>query len=140
LALPLLILSALCIIGYGWMMDHKISLAGPIIMLFIVGYAVIGASQILNILLVDIYPGQPATAASANNVTRCLIGAAATAAIGPMSEAIGNGWSYTILAVLTLVACLGPLATMKYGVVWRTAKKEKLQRNAANEETKRAPL
>lgn len=42
--------------------------------------------------MIDIYPGKPATVTAANNVVRCLLGAAATSAIIPMSEAMGNGW------------------------------------------------
>ena len=91
IALPLLLTGAVAIIGYGWMLSHKISLAGPAIMLFILGYCLSAGFQVLNVLMVDIYPGKPATATAASNVTRCLLGAAASAAITPMSEAIGNG-------------------------------------------------
>jgi len=125
IALPMFLLGVGSIIGYGWMMDHKISLAGPIVMLFILGYSLIAASQTLNVLIIDIYPGQPATATAANNVCRCLLGAAATAAIGPMSKAMGNGWAYTTLALIFLATCAGPLATMKYGMAWRQARKQK---------------
>lgn len=78
--------------------------------------------------MVDIYPGKPATATAANNVVRCLLGAAATAAIGPMTEALSTGWAYTILALLFVISSAGPAATMKYGIQWRKAKKEKADR------------
>ncbi|USW56623.1 Putative major facilitator superfamily, MFS transporter superfamily [Septoria linicola] len=128
IGLPILVGAALAVIGYGWMMDHKISLAGPIIMLFILGYCLIAGFQVLNVLMLDIYPGQPATATAANNVFRCLLGAAASAAITPMSNAIGNGWAYTILAILVLLSLLGLLASVRYGMGWRRAKKEKAER------------
>ena len=51
----------------------------------------IGVSEVLNVLLVDIYPGQPATVTAANNLVRCLLGAAATAVIKPMINVIGTG-------------------------------------------------
>ncbi|KAK4955358.1 hypothetical protein LTR10_007553 [Elasticomyces elasticus] len=136
IALPLFVLAAVSQIGYGWMMDHKISLAGPVIMLLLFGYCLIGAIQTLNILIIDIYPGQPATATAANNVTRCLIGAAATAAILPMSEALGNGLAYTILSLLFLVSCAGPIASMKYGIQWRKAKKAKAESKQKAKEAK----
>jgi len=137
-ALPLFFLAAACTIGYGWMMDHKTSLAGPVIMLTIFGYCLIGASQVLNILIIDIYPGQPATATSANNVTRCLIGAAATAAITPMSDALGNGWAYTVLALIFAVSAAGPIASMRYGIEWRKAKKDKAEQKEKAREAKMA--
>lgn len=46
IALPLLLGGAGSTIGYGWLMDHKVPLAGPIIMLFILGYCLIAASQV----------------------------------------------------------------------------------------------
>lgn len=136
IALPMLYLGALCIIGYGWMMNYKVSLAGPIIMLFLLGYSLIAGFQVLNVLMVDIWPGQPASATAANNVTRCLLGAAASAAITPMSNAMGNGWAYTTLALLFLVATSGMLLTIKHGIEWRKAKKEKLERRAKAKQEK----
>lgn len=128
IGLPILVGGAVAVLGYGWMMDHKISLAGPIIMLFILGYCLVAGFQVLNVLMLDIYPGQPATATAANNVFRCLLGAAASAAITPMSNAIGNGWAYTILAVLFALSLLGLLVSVRYGMQWRRAKKEKAER------------
>jgi len=136
IALPMLILGAAAVAGYGWMMDHKISLAGPVVMLFVFGYCMIAASQCLNILMVDIYPGKPATATAANNVTRCLLGAGASAAIIPMGDAIGNGWAYTVLAIIFALSTAGPIASMKYGIKWRKARKEKERRRREAREAK----
>jgi hypothetical protein len=136
ICIPQLLFGSAGIIGYGWMMNHHISLAGPIIMLFILGYCLIAGTQCLNVLMVDIYPGKPATATAANNVVRCLLGAAASAAILPMSEAMGKGWAYTVLAVLFVVSSIGPAFTMKYGIKWRKAKKEKSERKKQAKEAK----
>ncbi|RMZ87580.1 hypothetical protein DV736_g5197, partial [Chaetothyriales sp. CBS 134916] len=99
--LPMLYIGMLAIIGYGWMLNYKTSLAGPVILIFILGWALIAASQALGALMADIWPGKVAAAAAANNMFRCGLGAAATAAIEPMSAAMGRGWAYTILALLT---------------------------------------
>lgn len=136
----MLLFGSAAIIGYGWMMNHHISLAGPIIMLFILGYCLIAGTQCLNVLMVDIHPGKPATATAANNVVRCLLGAAASAAILPMSAAMGTGWAYTILALLFVVSSTGPILTMKYGIQWRRAKKEKSERKKRAKEAKAAQV
>lgn len=52
IGLPMFLFGAAATIGYGWMMDHKISLAGPVIMLFILGYCVIAGTQVLMVLMV----------------------------------------------------------------------------------------
>lgn len=125
IAMPLLYLGAAAVLGYGWTMDHHVSLAGPIILLFILGYALVAAFQVLNVLMVDIYPGQAATATAANNIVRCELGAAASAAIVPMSQAMGNGWSYTLLALIFVAYSPLLFWTMNSGVKWRQAKKAK---------------
>ena len=47
IGLPLLIGGAVSTIGYGWLIDHKVSLAGPVIMLFVMGYCLIASTQTL---------------------------------------------------------------------------------------------
>lgn len=74
---------------------------------------------------VDLYAGQAATATAANNLARCLLGAASSAAIIPMSDAVGRGWAYTILALLFVLSCIGPAVSMRYGIEWRRRKKER---------------
>ncbi|KAK9350878.1 major facilitator superfamily domain-containing protein [Lipomyces doorenjongii] len=125
IAIPLFYLGAVAVIAYGWVMNYKVNLAGPIILLFLMGYSLTAAYQVLNILMVDIYPGKPATATAANNLVRCELGAVASAVIVPMSDAMGKGWSYTLLALI-FVGCTPALfVVMKYGTRWRKAKKEK---------------
>jgi hypothetical protein len=114
IALPVLLVGAAAVIGYGWLLGHKVSLAGPIVMLFVLGYCLTASFQSLNILMVDIYPGRAATATAANNVCRCLLGAASSAAIVPLSKAIGYGWAYTVLALLFVVASAGPALSSMY--------------------------
>lgn len=109
-------------------MDKKVSLAGPAILLFFMGYSITAAYQILNVLMVDIYPGRPATATAASNIVRCELGAAASAAIVPMAQAMGNGWSYTLLALLFVAYSPALLWIMKSGMKWRQAKKVKEDR------------
>ena len=46
IALPVFLTGAAAIIGYGWLMAHKVSLAGPIIMLFLIGYCLIAGTQV----------------------------------------------------------------------------------------------
>ncbi|THZ03949.1 citrate synthase [Aureobasidium pullulans] len=131
IALPLFYLGALTVLGYGWVMDKHVSLAGPIVLLFVMGYALTAAFQILNIIMLDVYPGRPAVASAANNIVRCELGAATSAAIVPMAKAMGNGWAYTLLAFILLAYSPALLLTMKSGVKWRRAKKQKQEEKDA---------
>lgn len=104
---------------YGWVLGHKVNLAAPIILLFIAGWSIIGTSQVLNALMVDLWPGKSAAATAANNLFRCELGAAASAAISPMSSAMGEGWAYTTLALISIAVspCLWIVA--RNGIKWR---------------------
>jgi len=126
-ALPLFYLGLVCIIAYGWTMSVKVSLAAPVIFLFIIGYALIAAFQVFNVLMVDIYPGRPAAASAANNLIRCELGAAASAAIEPMSKAMGRGWAYTTLALIAAVFAPTLIFIMRHGI---TLRKKKAAREA----------
>lgn len=125
IGLPCLLLGVMTVIGYGWIINFYLSIAGPIVMLFLMGYALISGFQSLNVLMVDLYPAQATSATAASNVVRCLLGAAASAAILPMSDAMGYGWAYTTLAFMFLLSCGGLLVVMKYGIAWRAARKAK---------------
>lgn len=125
MGLPCLLLGVLTVIGYGWIVNFNLSIAGPVVMLFLMGYALIAGFQALNVLMVDLYPSQASSATAASNVVRCLLGAAASAAILPMTDAMGQGWAYTTLALLFLLSCGGLLVIMKYGITWRRARKTK---------------
>jgi hypothetical protein len=48
---------------------------------------------------------------------------------------MGFSWAYTVLGALFLIGSVGPIASMRYGIAWRQAKKEKDERK---EEEKRA--
>ncbi|KAL7938180.1 major facilitator superfamily domain-containing protein [Trichoderma chlorosporum] len=122
---PCLLAGAAAVIGYGWALQAETSVAVPLVLLFAIGMLVPSTFSILNTLIVDLYPGSPATAAAANNLVRCLLGAAATAVVDYMINAMGLGWCFTFLALL-MVACLPWLRFIeKRGPRWRA---EKLQR------------
>ena len=100
---PILATGIAAVICYGWVLHFETSLAGPLVLLSVVGLCVTGSFSILNTLLVDLYPEAPATAVAANNLVRCLFGAAGTAFIESMLSALGRGWTYTFWALVLVV-------------------------------------
>lgn len=133
-AFPCMWLGGLGVIVYGWIMDYKVSLAAPIIVLFFMGYGLTASNQVLNVLMVDIYPGKAATATAANNLVRCELGAAASAAIIPMIKGMGTGWSFTLLSLLYLASTPTLFFVSKYGIRWRQEQKQKDSEKAAQKE------
>ncbi|KAI1124669.1 chloramphenicol resistance protein [Nemania abortiva] len=119
LILPLIFIGAGALIGYGWALERQVSVAVPLVLSFFIGLCVTWPFQIMNLLIVDSYPGAPATATAANNLVRCLTGAAATASIEPIIRAIGRGWAFTILALLFTLPSPALWVIVKRGPKWR---------------------
>jgi predicted MFS family arabinose efflux permease len=123
--LPLYYISTLAMLIYGWVLGREVHLSAPVILLFVIGWSIIGTSQVLNVLLVDLWPGKSASATAANNLFRCELGAAASAAISPMALAMGEGWAYTTLALISIAASPCLLAVATKGMEWRKKRNQK---------------
>lgn len=120
IALPLLYIGATAIVAYGWMVAKHVSIAGPCVALFVIGYAVVAGFNCMSILMVDMYPLKAATATAANNLVRCWLGAGASAFVIPMTDAIGIGWTCTLASAIW-AGMSSPLIIllMRKGPKWR---------------------
>ena len=127
IALPLLYFSVAGVIAYGWTLDFQTNLSGPLILLFVFGYGSMAAFQVLQILMVDIYPGNAAAATAASNLFRCLLGAGSTSVVVPMINRMGVGWTYTFAGLVWIAFSPFLWALMKYGPIWRKEKKIKAE-------------
>ncbi|KAK4034964.1 major facilitator superfamily domain-containing protein [Parachaetomium inaequale] len=118
-ALPMLALASVSFIVYGWLLSYGTSVAGPLVMLFFIGFGVNGVFTMLSVLMVDVYPQAPATATAATNLVRCWLGAGASAVVVPMVGAMSSGWAYTFIALVFLL--MAPLlwVVMRWGPRWR---------------------
>ncbi|KAI5456981.1 major facilitator superfamily domain-containing protein [Mariannaea sp. PMI_226] len=136
--LPLLGLAAVSLLAWGWAVHAKAHPAVPCVISCVLGVGMIGFNNTTNALLVDMHPGKAGTATAANNLSRCLVGAAATAAIVPMIDAMGVGWAFTLVGGLLFVTCPALIALMVFGVKWRKERAEKLEmKKQAKEEKER---
>ena len=81
--------------------------------------------QMLNSLIVDTNPKRSATAQASVNLVRCFMAAGALAVLQPVTDSIGVGWTYTILACITAFSL--PLCSIevRFGMRWR---QERLRR------------
>ncbi|KAJ5259325.1 MFS general substrate transporter [Penicillium angulare] len=129
-ALPLYYVGIASVVAYGWILGRKMNIAASIILLLISGWALTSTSQVLNALMVDLWPGRSASATAAVNLFRCELGAAAAAAISPMSEAMGSGWAFTTLALIAAAASPCFWIMMTHGMKWR---QKRLDREAKAE-------
>lgn len=123
-------LAGIALVAWGWAVDAHAHLAVPVIISSILCVGMIGFNNAISVLLVDIHPGKAGTATAANNLTRCLLGAAVTALVVPMINGIGIGWTFVILGGLNIL-CL-PLVwlVMTKGMKWRTELRQKQARTS----------
>lgn len=125
LASPLTYLASISIIAYGWVMEYRTPLAGPLVVLFFVGHFTTGGFSTLNTLVVDTHRETPATATAANNLLRCLLGAGAAAVSTPLINRIGIGWAGTSIAFPWVLFSPSLYAVLRWGPQWRIEKRLK---------------
>ena len=85
----------------------------------------------------DIYPGKPSIATAANNFVRCEIGAIFSAILLPLKDAIGWGWSYTLLAGMFLAFAPMLLFVMSRGPRWRKERKAREDKSREHRQERR---
>ena len=140
ISLPMIYFGFVCILIYGWLMQLQTALAGPLVMLSFTGLSTTGAFNTLNTLVVDFNYHSTATAVAANNLCRCLMGAATTAFVVPVIDAIGLGWTATLIAGLWII--FSPLLWIVIirGHRWRQQTYEKQRAKSRNSEQTKPAL
>jgi MFS family permease len=125
IAMPMLYLGAADVIAFGWLVETNAGITGPCVCMFVFGFTMIAWFNVMNILLVDIYPGKPASATAANNLVRCWMGAGASAVVIPLVDAVGMGWTCTLAGLIWVGFSPLLLILMRYGPKWRKEQKAK---------------
>jgi len=122
-----LFLGSTCIVGFGWTVQYKTNLAGPLMLLFAIGFCVSATINTVAVLIIDINPDKAGTATAANNLFRCWLGAGVVSIIIPMIDAIGVGWTCTFLGLV--IIAFSPILwyVMKNGPRWRREGREKAE-------------
>lgn len=119
ISLPMVYVSCVMIVVYGWIMNLELALAGIEVSLFFLAVAFSGTLNNLNTLIVDLNIRSTATAAAANNLGRCLVGAGAAAIANPMIEQLSLGWTAVLIAGVWLVCSTLVWVVMLKGQEWR---------------------
>nr|GAT44913.1 predicted protein [Mycena chlorophos] len=122
-------------IGYGWCIDRRTNIAGPLVILFIISYLSTAIMNSLQTLMLDLMPMQASSVIACNNFVRCSLGAALVSAIEPLLDALGAGWAYVLLGGFCLVLTVPAIwVLIRVGPRIRAKKAAKLRRDADAEE------
>lgn len=91
---------------FGWCAHFKVFWLCPLIGTFLFGIASMLAFGNVATYLVDVLPGRGSTGIALNNLVRMILAAIATFVDAPLESAIGYGWLYTMLAILSVLSFL----------------------------------
>ena len=94
---------------FGWTLQYHVHIAVPIICTLFIGWGATSVVITVSTFMVDVFPDQSASATAALNLVRCLMAAGATAGVLPVVNAIGVGWTFSLVFFIEL-ACLSLLA------------------------------
>lgn len=131
-----LYLSIAGILCWGWVLEQNAPLAAPLVLSFIISLCITGSFNVMSTMLVDLYPMSPATATAANNLVRCCMGAAGTAVISQMIDAMGRGWCFTFITAVVFFTSPLLWAELKWGPKWREERRVRVQKHQEKKDAK----
>lgn len=134
ITMPSILISTVGIVCWGWVLEAKTTIAAPCVLLFFMGVGLNGVMATTNALLMDISQSQAGAVMAASNLTRCALGAVASAAIQMMIDKLGLGWTYVVFGIIFIA--FSPMLAVHYfkGWQWRAyAKRREDYRLAALE-------
>lgn len=115
----LVALSACLVASYGWQLQERVSMAGPLATQFFIGLTLQTMFTALSTLLVDVHQDCPSTAQAACNLFRCEVAAGYLAALDALLRTIGAGWTFVLFAATVFLAVLMLWVLQWRGMMWR---------------------
>ncbi|KAF1917802.1 major facilitator superfamily domain-containing protein [Ampelomyces quisqualis] len=108
-----------CVMGWGWSLQARAHIAVPLGLGTILGWTSIGILNTTMTLNIDILQSRSSGATACTNLVRCSLAASMISVIDRMTNAMGDGWTYTFWG--GICALLLPLMFLeiRMGPKWR---------------------
>lgn len=113
--------------AYGFSLKIP-NMALPLILQFLIAYTATALFSLNSALVIDLYPGAPASATAVNNLMRCSVGALGVAVVQLVIDSIGAGFSFLLFAGITGLCTPLLVVGWFYGPVWREARIDRMKR------------
>ncbi|GAA6012697.1 hypothetical protein JCM10207_005329 [Rhodosporidiobolus poonsookiae] len=123
--------------AYGWLAYYHTHIAGPVVVLFFLGAAIMVIYASTLAYIVDANPGRSTSAIACNSLFRGALACAASQAAEPILDHIKNGAFYTGWGVLLLLGELLLVFISIRGQRMREASREKEERATQRQREKR---
>ncbi|BCR92445.1 putative MFS transporter [Aspergillus chevalieri] len=102
---------------FGWTLQEEVGgMAVPIISGFFGGFGLTGSFNGLNTYNAEAIPAKRSEVIAGKYIVQYIFAAASTAAVQPLLDAIGAGWTFTICVVLSLIGGFLVWAITKWGL------------------------
>ncbi|TNY23883.1 vacuolar DHA amino acid exporter [Rhodotorula diobovata] len=118
-------------IAYGWLVYFELHIAGPVIVLFFLGAAIMVIYASTLAYIVDANPGRSTSAVACNSLFRGVLACAASQAAEPILDKIQNGAFYSGWGILLLLGEGALVVVAIRGGKWRAASRASEARDAA---------
>jgi hypothetical protein len=109
------------VVAYGWLMQYNTHVASVLVVVFLIANVFTGVLIANSALLNDLNPGNGAALGAAMNLTRCLMGAGGVAAVTPLINKIGIGYTATATAGVWVATLPALYLVYSKGYTWRKA-------------------
>jgi MFS family permease len=127
-AMPILLIAYLI---YGWTADYTTHIAGPVVGLFLAGFALLFVYSSTLAYLVDSNPGRAASAVACNSFMRGAVACVMSQVAIPIQNGIGDGGLYTLFTGVLGLSCATLVLVSYKGKGWREAKAAKKEARSA---------
>jgi MFS family permease len=116
-------LFVVCVIAWGWSIEARAHMAVPLVLGSLLGWTSMGILNTTMTLNIDILQSRSSGATACTNLVRCSLAAIMISVIDRMTNAWGDGWTYTFWGGICALLLPLMLLEIRMGPRWR-AKRE----------------
>ncbi|TVY81144.1 MFS transporter OpS2, partial [Lachnellula suecica] len=115
------------LLWYGWTADKGITWIVPMIANFFFGIGSMIIFGTITTMLTELMPRRSSSGVAVNNFVRNIFSCVGGIIASPVIDAIGDGWLFTILAIVCWISSFGVVWSMKwFGPRWRVEMDKKM--------------
>ncbi|KAK0192224.1 MFS general substrate transporter [Armillaria mellea] len=119
------------VVGFGWVLERHVHISAVCVMLFLSGVFAISIFSSELAYLVDANVGRSSSAVAFNSLFRGIAAFIAVEIAVPVQDALGDGWMYTVFAIVQVISGLLVLLVRAKGEKWRNQAEAREAREAS---------
>ncbi|CAI2167169.1 4383_t:CDS:2 [Funneliformis geosporum] len=113
------IIVSISFLAFSWLLEYRVSIIFPIIFMFLGGFGQLLAFTTVFTYLVESFPTQSASINSDLTFSRQLVAGLLSLFSVPIDEALGVGWTFSLVVFLNIIGTLSVIVVLFKGKQWR---------------------